>query len=44
MAIARTRTFARRKVFLVSTPKITGMSRIEAASEERSAEVLGALR
>jgi phage terminase large subunit GpA-like protein len=34
LAMARTRTFARRKVFLVSTPKITGMSRIESAYEE----------
>ena len=34
LALARTRTFARRKVFMVSTPKITGMSRIEAAFEE----------
>ena len=34
LAMARTRTFARRKVFLCSTPKITGMSRIEAAYEE----------
>jgi phage terminase large subunit GpA-like protein len=34
LALARTRTFSRRKVFLVSTPKITGMSRIEAAYEE----------
>jgi phage terminase large subunit GpA-like protein len=34
LAMARTRTFARRKVLLVSTPKITGMSRIEAAYEE----------
>jgi phage terminase large subunit GpA-like protein len=34
LALARTRTFARRKVFLVSTPKITGMSRIEAAYED----------
>ncbi len=34
LAMARTRTFSRRKVFLVSTPKITGMSRIEAAFEE----------
>ncbi len=34
LAAARTRTFARRKIFLVSTPKITGMSRIEAAFEE----------
>src|ERR1041385_1615737 len=34
LALARTRTFARRKVFLVSTPKITGMSRIEAAFDE----------
>ncbi len=34
LALARTRTFARRKVFMVSTPKITGMSRIEAAYDE----------
>jgi phage terminase large subunit GpA-like protein len=34
LAMARTRTFARRKVFLCSTPKITGMSRVEAAFEE----------
>jgi phage terminase large subunit GpA-like protein len=34
LAMARTRTFARRKVLLVSTPKITGMSRIESAYEE----------
>jgi phage terminase large subunit GpA-like protein len=34
LAMARTRTFARRKVFLVSTPKIAGMSRIETAYEE----------
>jgi phage terminase large subunit GpA-like protein len=34
LALARTRTFARRKVFMVSTPKITGMSRIEAVFEE----------
>src|SRR4051812_16970529 len=34
LALARTRTFARRKVFLVSTPKITGASRIEAAYED----------
>ncbi|MBI2818134.1 MAG: phage terminase large subunit family protein [Acidobacteria bacterium] len=34
LALARTRTFARRKVFLISTPKITGLSRIEAAFEE----------
>ena len=34
LALARTRTFARRKVFLCSTPKITGISRIEAAYEE----------
>jgi len=31
LAMARTRTFARRKVFICSTPKITGMSRVEAA-------------
>jgi phage terminase large subunit GpA-like protein len=30
LALARTRTFARRKIFMVSTPKITGRSRIEA--------------
>ena len=42
LAMARTRTFARRKVFLVSTPKITGMSRIEAAYRgERPAAVSG---
>jgi phage terminase large subunit GpA-like protein len=34
LAMARTRTFARRKIFLCSTPKITGMSRIETAFEE----------
>jgi phage terminase large subunit GpA-like protein len=34
LALARTRTFARRKILLCSTPKITGMSRIEAAFEE----------
>ena len=34
LVMARTRTFARRKVMLVSTPKITGLSRIEAAFEE----------
>jgi len=34
LAMARTRTFSRRKVFLVSTPKITGLSRIEGAYEE----------
>lgn len=34
LAMARTRTFARRKVLMVSTPKITGLSRIEAAFEE----------
>src|SRR5689334_17884155 len=34
LAMARTRTFARRKIFMCSTPKITGMSRIEAAYEE----------
>src|SRR6202166_3009958 len=33
LALARTRTFARRKIFLASTPKITGLSRIEAAFE-----------
>src|SRR5512146_826438 len=34
LATARTRTFARRKVFMCSTPKISGLSRIEAAFEE----------
>ena len=34
LATARTRTFARRKIFMCSTPKITGSSRIEAAFEE----------
>lgn len=34
LAMDRTRTFTRRKVFMLSTPKITGLSRIEAAFEE----------
>ncbi len=34
LALARTRTFARRKIFLCSTPGITGLSRIEAAFAE----------
>jgi phage terminase large subunit GpA-like protein len=34
LALARTRTFARRKVFVVSTPKVAGLSRIEATFEE----------
>lgn len=34
LALARTRTFARRKVFMISTPKITGRSRIEACFED----------
>jgi phage terminase large subunit GpA-like protein len=34
LALARTRTFARRKVFMCSTPKVTGRSRIEAAYAE----------
>ena len=34
LALARTRTFARRKVFMISTPKITGRSRIEASFED----------
>ena len=34
LAFARTRTFSRRKVFLCSTPLITGLSRIEAAFAE----------
>src|SRR5512140_1599179 len=34
LALARTRTFSRRKVFLCSTPKIAGMSRVESAFEE----------
>src|SRR5512140_434788 len=34
LALARTRTFARRKVLMCSTPKVTGLSRIEAAFED----------
>jgi phage terminase large subunit GpA-like protein len=34
LAFARTRTFSRRKVFMVSTPLVTGLSRIEAAFAE----------
>ncbi|HWR51682.1 MAG TPA: phage terminase large subunit family protein [Bryobacteraceae bacterium] len=34
LASARTRTFARRKIFMCSTPKVTGTSRIEAAFED----------
>lgn len=34
LAMARTRTFSRRKVFLVSTPTITGRCRIESAFED----------
>src|SRR6202166_3891267 len=34
LALARTRTFARRKVFMISTPKITSRSRIEASFED----------
>ncbi len=34
LALARTRTFARRKVFMISTPKITGRSRIETAFDD----------
>jgi phage terminase large subunit GpA-like protein len=34
LALARTRAFARRKIFMVSTPKITGLSRIEGAYAE----------
>ena len=34
LVAARARTFARRKIYLVSTPKIAGLSRIEAAFEE----------
>src|ERR1700686_5554485 len=34
LALARTRTCARRKVFMISTPKITGRSRIEACFED----------
>src|SRR5947207_4398298 len=34
LALARTRTFARRKGFMISTPKITGRSRIEASFED----------
>jgi phage terminase large subunit GpA-like protein len=34
LALARTRTFARRKVFMVSTPKVAGQSKIESAYDE----------
>ncbi|MCL5743459.1 MAG: phage terminase large subunit family protein [Acidobacteria bacterium] len=34
LAFARTRTFSRRKVFMCSTPLVTGLSRIEAAFAE----------
>jgi phage terminase large subunit GpA-like protein len=34
LALARTRTLARRKIFMISTPKITGRSRIEASFED----------
>jgi phage terminase large subunit GpA-like protein len=34
LATARTRTFARKKIFMTSTPKIKGLSRIEAVFEE----------
>ena len=34
LALVRTQTFARRKIFMASTPKVTGRSRIEAAYEE----------
>lgn len=34
LAIKRTATFARRKILMVSTPTVTGVSRIEAAFEE----------
>jgi phage terminase large subunit GpA-like protein len=34
LATARTRTFARRKIFICSTPKIAGLSRIEALFAE----------
>jgi phage terminase large subunit GpA-like protein len=34
LALARTRTFARRKVFMISTPKITGRSRIEPSFDD----------
>jgi phage terminase large subunit GpA-like protein len=34
LAMARTRTFARRKIFLCSTPLTSGSSRIEAAYEQ----------
>lgn len=34
LALARARTFARRKILLVSTPKIAGLSRIEASFAE----------
>lgn len=34
MAVARTRTFSRRKIFMCSTPTIAGRSRIETAYED----------
>src|SRR6267154_6164776 len=34
LALARSRTFSRRKIFMVSTPKISGRSRIEVAFDE----------
>lgn len=34
LAVKRTATFARRKILMVSTPTVTGLSRIEAAFEE----------
>ena len=34
LAIQRTATFARRKIFIVSTPTIKGLSRIEKEFEE----------
>jgi phage terminase large subunit GpA-like protein len=40
LALARTRTFARRKIFMISTPKITGRSRIEASFEDSDPTLL----
>ena len=41
LAIQRTATFARRKIFIVSTPTIKGLSRIEKEFEETEGNVLG---
>ena len=40
LAIARTKTFSNRKIFLCSTPTIKGLSAIEAAFEESDKKIL----